>query len=525
MRIILRIAWCVLLSASLGWAKADRADEFFKSGAIPSLKIEITGTNLSNLRKDNRKYVKCTIREGEKAYEDVAIRLKGAAGSFRGLDDRPALTVNFDKFVDGQEFHGLQKLHLNNSVQDPSYLTELICGELFVAAGVPAARTTHARVELNGRDLGLYVLKEGFDKVFLKKHDRNPKGNLYDGGFLQEITDNLERDSGDGVKDRADLKAVAAAAQIADPIERMDGLRKVLDVESFITMIAMEIITWHWDGYAMKRNNYRVYHDPDRNKMQFFPHGMDQMFWDPNGSILPPFDGLVARAITTTTEGRKLYRSRMGELSTNVFKVEVITNRLAEVHARLRPVLAGISKSAAKNHDAMVYDLRNRIVQRAASIQQQLSIPEPKPLEFGATGEALVSSWRSQVDMGGGQLSKGDDAEQGAVLKIQAKGQTVASWRRRLLLEAGKYRFEGQARAVGVSAVADSKGEGAGLRISGTQEPRRNSLKGDAPWTKLSYEFSVPPGAGEVELICELRARKGEVWFDQDSLKLVKVKP
>src|SRR5688572_6147107 len=204
MSIIPNIVWSVLLSASFALAKADRADEFFKSGTIPSLKIEITGTNLSNLRKDNRKYVKCTIREGEKVYEDVAIRLKGAAGSFRGLDDRPALTVNFDKFVERQEFHGLQKLHLNNSVQDPSYLTELICGELFVAAGVPAARTTHARVELNGRDLGLYVLKEGFDKVFLKKPDRNPKGNLYDGGFLQEITDNLEKDSGDGAKDRSD---------------------------------------------------------------------------------------------------------------------------------------------------------------------------------------------------------------------------------------------------------------------------------------------------------------------------------
>src|SRR5688572_28816478 len=112
--------------------KKSQAEEFFKRGEIPHLKIEITGTNLSNLKKDNRKYVRCAIREGEKTYNDVGIRLKGAAGSFRGLDDRPALTVNFDKFVNDQEFHGLPKIHLNNSVQDPSYLTELICGELFV---------------------------------------------------------------------------------------------------------------------------------------------------------------------------------------------------------------------------------------------------------------------------------------------------------------------------------------------------------------------------------------------------------
>ena len=516
----------ILLMATAAFgvsAKLDPSEAFFKSGTIPSLRIEITGTNLTNLRKENRKYVRCTIREGAKVYENVAIRLKGAAGSFRGLDDRPALTVNFDKFLDGQEFHGLQKIHLNNSVQDPSYLTELLCGELFLAAGVPAARTTHARVELNGRDVGLYVLKEGFDKLFLKRHGKNAKGNLYDGGFLREITDDLEKDSGDDVKAHADLKALAKAAQIADPRERMLELRKRLDVDNFITFMALEVMTWHWDGYAMKRNNYRVYHDPDRDRIVFFPHGMDQMFWDPSGPIVPGFEGLVARAITTTTEGRKLYRQRMGELLTNVFKVDVITNRLAEVHGRLRPVLAAINSSKAKNHDGAASDLRNRIVARVASIQAQLNVPEPEPLAFNGAGEAVVSGWRSQIDSGGAQLSRGKDPEAGEVLKIRAQGTAIASWRTRALLEGGRYRLEGRARALGIAAIADGKGEGAGLRISGTQQPRSNKLKGDASWTRLSFEFPVSPGSGEVELICELRARGGEVWFDQDSLKLVKL--
>ena len=117
------------------------------------------------------------------AYQAVGVHLKGAAGSFRNVDDKPALTLNFDRFVEHQRFHGLDKIHLNNSVQDPAWMTEIVCGDLFLAAGVPTARATHAVVDLAGRPRGLYVLKEGYNRTFLKRYFQNPNGNLYDGGF------------------------------------------------------------------------------------------------------------------------------------------------------------------------------------------------------------------------------------------------------------------------------------------------------------------------------------------------------
>jgi len=40
----------------------------------------------------------------------------------------------------------------------------------------------------------------------------------------------------------------------------------------------------------------------------------------------------------------------------------------------------------------------------------------------------------------------------------------------------------------------------------------------------LQYEFDIPPGGGEVTLICESRATRGEAWFDINSLKLEKLK-
>src|SRR5205085_8133457 len=138
------------------------------------------------------------------------------------------------------------------------------------------ARVSYATVELNGKKRGLYVVKEGFEKEMLSLTFKNTKGNLYDGGFLREITDPLERNNGEGddVDNWADLKALVKAAQEPDASKRYDALARVLDIDRFITFTAIEVMIWDWDGYPLKHNNYRIYHDMDRDKMVFLPHGM-----------------------------------------------------------------------------------------------------------------------------------------------------------------------------------------------------------------------------------------------------------
>lgn len=377
--LLLRLIPGLFLSAG-GWVmaaspeppKLDPSDAFFESSATAHFVIQITGTNLTALQQDNRRYVRATVTVGSDTYSDVGVHLKGAAGSFRGIDDKPALTLSFDKFQKGQRFHGLDKLSLNNSVQDGSYLTEILCGEMFRAAGVPAARATHARVTLNGRDRGMYVLKEGFGKTFLRRHFQNDKGNLYDGGFLREITEPLQRTSGEGKDDHADLKALAEAASLRDATQRLARLETVLDVDRFVTFIALEVMMHHWDGYALKRNNYRLYHDPTSGRIVFIPHGMDQMFSDVNFPILPGMDGLVARAIVEAPAGRERYLTRMTNLFQTVFQAQALTNRIWQLHDRARPAFAAIIPNAATEHDHATENLCTLVRQRAESLGRQL---------------------------------------------------------------------------------------------------------------------------------------------------------
>jgi hypothetical protein len=353
----------------------DRSDAFFQRGEIPRLKIEISQPELERLQQNHREYVRATLIENDKnKYQAVGIKLKGAAGSFRGLDDRPALTLNFDKFRDGQKFHDLDKIHLNNSVQDGSYLNEIICSELFLAAGVPTPRTTHARVWLNGRDLGFYVLKEGFDRTFLRRHFKDPTGNLYDSGFLQEIDAGLEKDSGDGPDDHSDLMALANATRDANRARRFKRLAELLDVDQFLTFMALEQMCGHWDGYCNTRNNYRVYFDPATGKAHFFPHGMDQMFGDPHAAVLHTPAALVAQAVLSNPEWRTRYRQRLTELLPLFTPPDKLFKRLDEIRARTRPVLASMGEEHAREHDMQLKHLKGLLAARADNLRQQLNL-------------------------------------------------------------------------------------------------------------------------------------------------------
>jgi spore coat protein H len=303
------------LAASYG--RRVPGEEIFDNKTVLPLRIVIASNELAALRRNDREDVRATVYEGSNVWHDVGLHVKGAAGSRRPIDDaKPALTLAFGKFTPDQKFHGLRKIHLNNSVQDSSYMCENICSELFRKAGVPTPRVSYATVTLNDRKRGFYVLKEGFTKEMLGIYFKNTKGNLYDGGFLREVTEPLERDLGgapDDVDNGSDLKALAKAAQEPDAEKRWEQLNQVLDVDRFITYAALEVMTWDWDGYMMNRNNYRIYHDLDTGKMVFFPHGMDQMFWEANHFIIPRpnrFNGLVARAVMETWSRAPSWRRR-----------------------------------------------------------------------------------------------------------------------------------------------------------------------------------------------------------------------
>jgi hypothetical protein len=432
--------------------------------------------------------------------------------------------LHFNKYVKGQTFHGLEKLSLNNSVQDPSFASEKICRELFNAAGIPAPRADYATVELNGRRLGLYVLLEGYNRQFLKRHFKNTKGNLYDGGFLKDIDAALNTNAGENRTDQSDLKALVAATRI-DRDRRFARLQKILDVDRFITFMAMEVMVCHWDGYCMNKNNYRVYHDMDIDRIMFMPHGMDQVFGvmmvQASMPVGPPLQGLLARSVMDTPEGRRRYFERLAHLNRSLFDVDAITNRVNGFATRIRPILAEIGPSEAATHERELAELCDRIVQRKQSLDEQLGGAQGQVLEFDSAGTARLTGWTTSTNFGSPVLTQENDANGNPVLRIQVGSRSsVGSWRTKVLLEEGHYSFEGKMQTKAVAADSRDMRAGAGLRVS--RQPAEHKTLGDSEWTTVAFEFDVPNGIHDVDLVCELRAAAGEATFDRESLRLVR---
>ncbi|HTD66831.1 MAG TPA: CotH kinase family protein [Candidatus Limnocylindria bacterium] len=524
-------SWVLILLLAVSASATDPTDDLFASAL--RMQIEIPDEGMATLRgykqiwrqpRPERIDVRVTIREGGRVYTNVALHLKGSF-SFAPIDAKPSLTLNFSKFADGQKFHGLTKIHLNNSIQDESYLCEKLARELFQSLGVPSPRAGHALVKINGRDAGLYVLIEGANKQFVKRHFDSTKGNLYDGGSGGDITKALETDSGENPNDRTDLTNLVKAAREPVPAQRLARLEQVLDVERFITFAAAEIFLVHWDGYAAGPNNYRLFHDTSRDKMIFIPHGLDQLFGvsrSPTFPITPPFKGLVAKGLFAVPEGRRRYLARVQSLSTNEFTVEKLHAHVDRLAAQLRPALAD-HRNIHGDFDDAVRSLKQRITLRTQSVAQQLGTPK-RPVPLAADSSVQLGAWNFKPGPTQPALGSRTVTDNRQILSV--RGRTPGSsgaWRTIVLLDAGHYEFTGRARTEGLTAADARNTNGVILRISGIRSTEGITIADD--WTPLRYEFDVS-GVEDVELICEFRGAQPTTGsFDVSSLRLVRKGP
>jgi len=256
-----------------------------------------------------RNYYSGSLRVGDKTFDHVGIRAKGGCGTGRHLNEKTAFKVYLswnDPNVDGcprtRRVHGLQRLTLNNMAQDPSFLHERLAYAFFHRMGIPSPRANHVRVHVNGELWGLYLNQESIDRRFLARWFPNNDGMLYEATYQCDLVpknvptgDEKEipcmsmkfqtnactpqRPGGDSTTFEPLRELISAITALPDG-ELYPAISEIFDFDLFLTMWATEVMIDHWDGYVGNRNNYRIYHDPLRNRWTIIPAGTDQTFTD-----------------------------------------------------------------------------------------------------------------------------------------------------------------------------------------------------------------------------------------------------
>ena len=262
-------------------AEAHPSDAYFALERVLDISIEIAGEDWDTLRHQTRTFedviaeieeyglsrpfadiytwFPATVTVDGEIHTDVGVRKKGFLGS--QSDTKPALKLRFDKYVDGQSLGGvMERMTLNNSIQDASMVNTCLSYRVFAAVGNPAPRCNFATVSVNGKDLGLYVHVEEMKAPFLSRHFESAEGNLYEGtvsDFTAEYRGTIEKKTNEDAADWSDIDAVVAALQ--EPSDAgLNALGEIVDLDRFLSFWATEVLVGHWDGYAGDRNNYHL---------------------------------------------------------------------------------------------------------------------------------------------------------------------------------------------------------------------------------------------------------------------------
>jgi len=517
-------ALATLLGAAWGWAQSPRSagaspDRLFAESEVPRITLAIPAEGLAQLRAKPREWVGCEVGEaGKPPLKSCHVKLKGSAGSFRPIDDpRPGFSLRTDKTLKAQEFRGLGKFQLNNCAQDGTMLLETLAGDIARRAGVPASRCTHAHVTLNGKALGLYVLKEGFNREFLSYFFKDTKGHLYDGGFVSEINPGMELDR--GPKDNpAPLAELIAACREPDLAARARRLEAILDIDAYLRHLALESVFCHWDGYSFNRNNYRIYHDPSSGKFHFILHGMDQVFGDARWYVFRRPGGLVGDAVWSLPGIQERYRQRFLELNARVLRANDWpreAERLARsLQIRVKTASPGDAEQFPGRGQRAGNLIRGRLEQVNAQLEDAARLSRP-----GGNINLAKYAWTPS----NGDKGNVNQAEAGGrpSLRIAANVDNGGSHRLTLMLAPGNYRLGGMAQTREVK-VATGSGAGLRLRVSGEAASAKvAALTGNTSWRSLTHEFAAT--GPETTLVVELRADSGEAFVELRSLTLTRL--
>ena len=222
----------------------------------------------------------------DQSLDSVGFRLRGNTSR---QADKKSFKLDFNHFQRGRDFYGIEKLNLNGEHNDPSIIRSKLSWDIFEDIGMPATRASHAKVYINGQYYGLYISVEHIDENFLERHYADDSGNLwkciwpadltYRGNDPEDYHPYYSEDRPYDLKtnkEEYDFSELANLIRIID--QNPDSIEQVISMKEVMQYFAINILTGSWDDYRFLKNNYYLYHEPDKDLFHWIPFDYDNSF-------------------------------------------------------------------------------------------------------------------------------------------------------------------------------------------------------------------------------------------------------
>ena len=330
-------------------------------------------------------YVKADVELDGQAFKEVGLRFKGNGSYMLSSSSRKRpLKIDFNRYVDGQKFHGMQQLNLHSDVMDPTHVRQALSYAVFREAGIPSPRTAFAEVSLtidgecDHESLGLYTLVEEVDKAFLRRHFQTDKGML----LKPEGTQGLEYKGEDWAAyswyepkskpKKAESQRLIDLTRLihkADDEQFRREVNSLLDTDQFASFLAANTLLANMDSFLTQVHNYYVYLPPESKKSSddkpmvskfvflpwdmdlsmgaFFMAGSAEQLQDLSISHPHVGENKLIERLLTWDEFDRTYRQRLKELTEACFGDNgITTTSLPIVQATLKELIVQETKRA-----------------------------------------------------------------------------------------------------------------------------------------------------------------------------------
>lgn len=157
-------------------------DHLFDISMVHTINIEMDDWESFLSSCQSEEYVACNVTIDGEVYKDVAIRGKGntSLSTVSSMDsDRYSFKIEFDHYDSTGSYYGLDKLSLNNLIQDNTMMKDYLTYQLMGGFGVAAPLCSYVYITVNGEAWGLYLAVEGVEDSFLQRNYGSSYGELY----------------------------------------------------------------------------------------------------------------------------------------------------------------------------------------------------------------------------------------------------------------------------------------------------------------------------------------------------------